>query len=75
MTVKVMAYRYSVSVGKKCEKCGKDDWFAYYGHNRCACGQYLWIEQSANGDGGRHYLYRQGIDLPKDYRGWMEVTR
>jgi hypothetical protein len=65
--------RINISTGQSCEKCKKDIWFVYQGFNRCKCGQYLWIKRTENGD-HRRYLYGQGAELPKCYRGWSAVT-
>lgn len=78
-----MTARDFVRCGVKCEVCGKDQWFVYQGHNRCACGQYLWIErwhdhsrpQSRNSQGPAvRFRYRQGPALPEGYRGWVFET-
>src|SRR5262245_45378242 len=62
-----MRYRYSVSIGKPCEKCGEDTWLVYHGHNRCACGQYLWIERRDDipPSEGLRLKYVQGTKLPE----------
>ena len=65
--------RLSLSTGRQCEACGADNWLVYEGHNRCACGRYLWIEKHENGD-GRRLRYVQGVGLPDGYRGWAKVT-
>lgn len=67
--------RYTVRVGKKCKTCGKDDWLAMQGFNRCACGQLLWIEKKVEPDESGRLQYVQGTVLPDGYRGWTEVTR
>jgi hypothetical protein len=78
-----MNQRRTVRCGVKCEVCGQDDWIVYQGHNRCACGQVLWIErwadhawpQSNKSQGpAARFRYRQGPALPEDYRGWAFET-
>jgi len=71
-----MQHRYNVSIGKSCEKCGKDTWLVYRGHNRCICGQYLWIERRDDtpASEGLKLKYVQGREVPENYRGWLQVT-
>lgn len=69
-----MTTRYDVQIGKPCEKCGKNKWLVYNGHNRCACGQYLWIEKRPDYTEGVKFRYVQGPELPADYPGWGTVT-
>ena len=71
-----------IRTGTKCEQCSEDCWFIHVGFNRCACGQYLWIEKvrertMIKGRWGvdTHFPYRQGRDLPKNWKGYAEVTR
>jgi hypothetical protein len=69
-------YRDCVAIGKKCDGCGKDKWFVYRGHNRCECGQYLWIERRRDllATEGLRFKYVQGAELPANYPGWLQVT-
>ena len=71
-----MRERSSVRITKPCEKCGEDTWFVYHGHNRCACGQYLWIERRDDvpPSEGLRLKYVQGRELPENYPGWFKVT-
>src|SRR5215475_7013823 len=71
-----MRYRYSVKIGKPCRICGEDTWFVYHGYNRCACGQYLWIERRDDipPSAGLRLKYVQGLKLPDNYPGWFKVT-
>jgi len=66
--------RYTIRTGKSCGKCGKDDWIVYSGHNRCKCGQMLWIESAFTPANGRQFKYRQGEKLPENYQGWQYAT-
>jgi hypothetical protein len=69
-------YRDWVVIGKKCGGCGEDTWFAYRGHNRCGCGQYLWVERRTDVSAidGLRFRYVQGRELPANYPGWLKVT-
>ncbi len=70
-----MKDRFEVRVGVKCDSCHQDCWIAYDGHNRCRCGQRLWVERSGDSRAETRFRYRQGRELPKGYRGWLEITR
>jgi len=66
--------RRTVSTGtSSCRWCHKDTWYVYSGHNRCACGQYLWIKRLTD-NSGTHFRYVQGRALPPGYRGWAIIT-
>src|SRR5215510_16302223 len=62
--------------GKPCQSCGEDTWLVYHGHNRSACGQYLWIERRDDipQSLGLNLKYVQGTKLPDNYPGWFKVT-
>jgi len=70
-----MRMRDSVRCGMACQVCGKDEWVAFRGWNRCACGQYLWIKREKDEFGGMRFKYGQGNSLPQRYDGWDHVTR
>jgi hypothetical protein len=67
--------RETIRVGHACERCGRGDWEVWTGHNRCRCGQRLWIERAIDEEHGVHFRYRQGPTLPAGYRGWITVTQ
>jgi hypothetical protein len=76
--------RETVRCGVKCDVCQRIDWLIYAGHNRCECGQYLWIVRTAEPHVVRRtgktematrFRYHQGLTLPDGYRGWDQVTR
>jgi len=65
---------YTVPMTTPCSNCGSRLWETYRGHLRCRCGHRLWIERHRDPEGGVRFKLVEGIEPPKEYRGWAEVT-
>jgi hypothetical protein len=60
--------RGTIRTGNVCANCGEDSWAIYAGHNRCDCGQRLWLVKIPGTDiGEARYRYTQGAELPPNY--------
>lgn len=69
-----MSTAYRVRTGQRCKRCNKDLWIAISGHLRCECGQRLWIDRYSDAT-GLHFPYKQGPQVPKSFKGWIETTK
>ncbi len=67
---------FTVNLGEACSRCGHRLWATFRGLLRCEsskCSQKLWIVR-IQGKSGVRFKYSQGLEPPKEYKGWAAVT-